>query len=283
MTNPRGIVLLAVLWFLVLAGLILMATERAAHEDSTLLWRARRLPQKEATLQSLRLFLPALLRGQQLTPGAPRWALRHAAAFAQASRLGRGSITVTVGSKPLTLVIRDTAGFLAPGWQPQLLPALAHTLAGRHGDYPAILRQLQARYRGGMTHTTDTMPAVVAWRLAAITTRHPVYGGRININSVPASVLHLLDIPDTRIRAFLQDRMRRQQPYTQRNLASAMAILGFTDMNLFGTQRSGVYRVVIGKHGSPGPVSRDLVVHVGVAGASPVPQERPMMDSLGPG
>lgn len=283
MKTHRGIVLLAVLWFLVLASLVLMATERAASEQSALLWRLRQAPRREADLQSLRLFLPVLLSGQTLPPGAPRWAVHHAAAFARAGQVGRGSITMTLGLTPFTLVIRDTAGFLAPGWHPHLLPALAHALAGRHGNYQTILRQLRARYRGGIIHPTSSLPAPAAWRLAALVTRHPVYGGRININSVPARVLRLLGISDARIQAFLQNRILRQEPYTDHDLASALAILGFTDARLFGMQKSGVYRVTIRGRHALDPSPQNLVVYVGPAGVSPVPQVRPMIDSFGPG
>ncbi|HUW97405.1 MAG TPA: hypothetical protein VMV40_00990 [Acidiferrobacter sp.] len=274
MTTHRGIVLLAVLWFLVLASIVLVATERMASEESALLWRLRQMPQQEANLQSLRLFLPALLSGQTLPPGAPHWAVRHAAAFARAGQFGRGSVTVTLGSTPVTLVIRDTAGFLAPGWQPQLLPALARTLAGRHGDIQTILQQLRARYTG--LHQAGPLPARVAWRLAALTTRNPVYGGYININSVPAPVLRLLGISHARIRAFMQSRARRTTPYTSRALARITQNLGWGDDPLFGIQVSGVYRVAIRR---TGPLQesvgiRTMTIRTGLA-TSPVPQRRP--------
>jgi len=274
MTTHRGIVLLAVLWFLMLAALVLVAIERVASEESALLWRLRQRPQQEAHLQSLRLFLPALLSGQTLPPGAPRWAARHAAAFARAGQFGRGSVTVTWGSTPVTLVIRDTAGFLAPGWQPQLLPVLARTLAGHHGDTQTIVQQLRTRYTG--LHQARPLPARVAWRLAALTTRHPVYGGRININSVPAPVLRLLGISQARIRAFVRHRAQRMTPYTSRALTRITQSLGWRDAPLFGTQVSGVYRVTIRR---TGPLQestgiRTLTIRTGLA-TSPVPQRRP--------
>lgn len=274
MKPHRGIVLLAVLWFLVLASILLMATERAASQESALLWRLREMPEQEAALQSLRLFLPALLSGQTPSAGAPRWALRHAAAFARAGRLGRGAVTVTLGSTPVTIMIRDTAGFLAPGWQPQLLPRLARALAGHHGDTQIILRQLRMRYAG--LHQAGPLPADVAWRLAALTTRNPVYGGSLNINSVPASVLRVLGISRSRIRAFRRQRARRTTPYTSRALARLMQNWGWGDNHLFGIRVSGVYRVTIRRTGPlhASMEGRTMTIRTALA-TSPVPQRRP--------
>ena len=276
MTLSRGIVLLAVLWFLVLAGLVLLGTERMATEESAFLWQARQAPREEAQLHSLRLFLPMLLIGEKLPRGAPRWTLREAAAFARAGRLGRGSITVPLGSRSLTVTVQDTAGLLAPGWQPTLLPALAHTLAGRHDHFQTILQRLRARYWAAHAGQDRTLPAPMAWRLAALTTRYPVYGGRININSVPASVLRALGISVLRVRAFMHRRAQRTTPYTNRALARITESLGFGDNSLFGTQASGVYRLTIRRKGPDQESAgvRTITIRTDLA-ASPVPQRRP--------
>ena len=276
MTANRGIILLTVLWFLVLAGLVLLATERTASEASALLWQTRETPRKAAQRQSLRLFIPALLAGQTLPPATPRWTHSTATAFAKAGHLGRGVITIHMGSHSLTVIIQDTAGLLAPGWQPALLPVLAQTLAKRRGDPAALRRWLYAYYFSGYADRGPALPATVAWQLAALTTRHPVYGGQININSVPAPVLRVLGVSIRRIRAFIRHRAQRTTPYTSRDLGRVTQRLGFGEGSLLGTRLSGVYRLTIQQEGrnQHSALVQTLTIRTDLA-ASAVPQRRP--------
>ena len=257
--RERGFILLAVLWILVLAGLLLLSALRSAEQSDALVFQAQHQPALRAAAHNVLGFLAPMLEQRTLPSSAPDWVYRYAPALRRAAQYGGPPVEMTLGPYRVRVHIQDTAGLIVPRWHPRLLPAIARALAGPDMDYATLFDRLQTAFlssqdtgpasadsAGQVSGYAQVLPPAIAHRLAAIVTRHPgSAGGSININTAPAEVLVILGAKPRRAARFVQARATMAAPYDSRDLPLLSAQLGLNGYAGLGVRPSGFFRVRI--------------------------------------
>ncbi|MDE2088756.1 MAG: general secretion pathway protein GspK [Gammaproteobacteria bacterium] len=257
--RERGFILLAVLWILILAGLLLLTALRSAEQSDALVFQAQHQPELRAAAHNVLDFLAPMLEQRALPSNAPDWVYRYAPALRHAAEHGGPPVEMTLGPYRVRVHIQDTAGLIVPRWHPRLLPSIARALAGPDMDSATLFDRLRtvflSRQDAGPA-SADTarqgqgyiraLPPTIARRLAAIVTRHPgSAGGSININTAPAEVLVILGTKPRRAARFVQARAAMAALYGSRDLPLLSAQLGLNGYAGLGVQPSGFFRVRI--------------------------------------
>lgn len=245
--RERGFILLAVLWILMLAGVLLLTALRSNEQSDALVFQEQHQPALRAAAHNVLSFLGSVLEQRSVPSGAPDWVYRYAPALRHAAEHGGPPVEMTLGPYQVRVRIQDTAGLIVPRWHPRLLPAIARVLAGPDMDYATLFDRLRAMFLTGQTQEfAQAVPPSITRRLAAIITRHSgSAGGSINVNTAPAEVLVILGTKPREAARFVKARATMAAPYGNRDLPLLSAQLGLNGYAGLGVRPSGFFRVRI--------------------------------------